>query len=210
MLGRDEAYIGVLIDDLVTKGTDEPYRMFTSLAEYRLLLRQDNADRRLMKYGHENGLIQEETWQSLQRKECAIARAVEHLRGTHHEGKMLARILRQPAMDLDALAKLDPRVDELAADPEVREQVEIELKYEGYLERQLEQIERFRRNEDRRIPGWLDYADIPQLRREAREKLAEVQPVSLGQASRISGVSPADVSTLMIHIESRQRKDRPT
>ncbi|MFO8008080.1 MAG: tRNA uridine-5-carboxymethylaminomethyl(34) synthesis enzyme MnmG [Candidatus Brocadiia bacterium] len=210
VLGRDEAYIGVLVDDLVTKGTDEPYRMFTSLAEYRLLLRQDNADRRLMKYGRENGLIGDAAWQRLQRKERAIARTIQHLRATHREGKSLARILRQPEMDLDALSRLDPQVGELAADPEVREQVEIELKYEGYIQRQVEQVERFRRNEERRIPAWLDYSDIPQLRREAREKLAEVQPVSLGQASRISGISPADISTLMIHIESRKRQEART
>ncbi len=205
VLGRDEAYIGVLIDDLVTKGTDEPYRMFTSLAEYRLLLRQDNADRRLMKYGHDNGLIGTEQWRRLQAKERAIERTLEYIRSTYHEGKSLARRLRQPEMDIDGLGELDPRVNELAADPAVREQVEIETKYEGYFRRQREQIERFHRNEDKKIPEWLDYEAIAELRREAREKLSEVQPVSLGQASRISGISPADISVLMIYLEGRRR-----
>ncbi|MGD2173998.1 MAG: tRNA uridine-5-carboxymethylaminomethyl(34) synthesis enzyme MnmG [Candidatus Brocadiaceae bacterium] len=204
VLGRDEAYIGVLIDDLVTKGTEEPYRMFTSLAEYRLLLRQDNADRRLMKYGRENGLIGEGAWRRLQRKERAIEETRGYLEDTWREGRTLAHILRRPEMDLDGLAKLDPRVDELASDAEVREQVEIEVKYEGYLKRQLEQIERFRRNENRRIPRWLDYGAIPELRREAKEKLSEVQPESLGQASRVPGISPADISILMVYVEGRR------
>ncbi len=205
VLGRDEAYIGVLIDDLVTKGTDEPYRMFTSLAEYRLMLRQDNADRRLMEYGHQNGLIDDDMWRRLQRKEEAIQRTIEYLHATWHEGKTLAQILKRPEMDLDGVARLDQRVDQLAPEPAVREQVEIEVKYEGYIKRQIEQIERFRRNEERNIPEWLDYDAIPELRREAREKLAEVQPTSLGQASRISGISPADISLLMVYMEGRRR-----
>ncbi len=206
ILGRDEAYIGVLIDDLVTKGTEEPYRMFTSLAEYRLVLRQDNADRRLMRYGYENGLIPGRMWRNLQAKERAIATTVEYLRNTRRDDKSLATLLRRPEMDMDTLGRMDPRVNELAADPEVREQVEIELKYEGYLKRQMEQIERFRRNEDRLIPDWLDYGDIPALRREAREKFSERQPRSLGQAARISGISPADVSMLMVYLEGRRRR----
>ncbi|MFO7957132.1 MAG: tRNA uridine-5-carboxymethylaminomethyl(34) synthesis enzyme MnmG [Candidatus Brocadiia bacterium] len=207
VLGRDEAYIGVLIDDLVTKGTEEPYRMFTSLAEYRLVLRQDNADRRLMHYGHENGLIPDEMWENLQRKEEAIAETIEYLRNTWRDDKNLATILRRPEMDMDSLGQMEPRVNELAADPEVREQVEIELKYEGYLKRQMEQIERFRRNEDKRIPEWIDYDAIPELRREAREKFSERRPRSLGQAARISGISPADVSILMVYLEGRRRQE---
>ncbi len=210
VLGRDEAYIGVLIDDLVTKGTDEPYRMFTSLAEYRLLLRQDNADRRLMKYGHANGLIPDAMWERLRQKQETIKRTIEYLRDTWHEGKTLARILKRPEMDLGALAELDPHVDQLAGDPATREQVEIEVKYEGYIKRQLEQIERFRRNEDRKIPEWLDYRAIPELRGEAKEKLADIQPESLGQASRISGISPADVSILMVYMEGRRRLQEAT
>jgi len=208
ILGRDEAYIGVLIDDLVTKGTEEPYRMFTSLAEYRLVLRQDNADRRLMRYGRENGLIPRETWERLQAKEQAISETIEYLRNTWRNDKNLATILRRPEMDMDSLGEMDPRVNELAGHPEVREQVEIELKYEGYLKRQMEQIERFRRNEDKRIPEWIDYEAIPELRREAREKFGERRPCSLGQAARISGISPADVSILMVYMEGRRRQQR--
>jgi len=205
ILGRDEAYLGVLIDDLVTKGTEEPYRMFTSLAEYRLLLRQDNADRRLMRYGYENGLIPERMWRALQEKERAIAGTLDYIDATRHDGKTLRQLLRRPEMTVGRLAEIDPRVGELTAGPGVAEQVEIEVKYEGYLKRQSGQIERFRRNEDRRIPQWLDYRSIPELRNEAKEKLTAVRPVSLGQASRISGISPADVSILMVYMEGRRR-----
>ena len=207
VLGRDEAYVGVLIDDLVTRGTDEPYRMFTSLAEYRLLLRQDNADRRLMRYGHENGLISDPQWQALQEKEAAIERLNDYLDSHRHEGDLLSKILRRPEMDLEDLAGIDPKVGELAADPDVRRQVEIDAKYEGYLDRQRRQIEKFRRSENRRIPDWLDYESIPELRNEAKEKLSEVRPRSVGQASRISGISPADISILLVHIEGRRRNE---
>jgi tRNA uridine 5-carboxymethylaminomethyl modification enzyme len=205
VLGRHEAYIGVLIDDLVTKGTQEPYRMLTSLAEYRLLLRQDNADRRLMKYGHENGLVSQRAWDALQRKERAIAETLAHLARTWQDGKTLRQLLRRPEVTLAQLAESDPYLARPAADGAVREQVEIEVKYEGYLSRQAEQVEKSRRNEDRRIPAWLDYSAIPELRNEAREKLSAVRPLSLGQASRISGVSPADISILMVYLEGRRR-----
>ncbi len=204
-LGRDEAYIGVLIDDLVTKGTEEPYRMFTSLAEYRLLLRQDNADRRLMKHGRDNGLIPDELWRRLQQKEERIAAALACLERTRRDGKTLAGLLRRPEVTLAQLAQGDPQLADLTADPEVREQVEIETKYEGYLNRQREQVERFRRNEDTRIPSWLHYGGIPELRAEAKEKLGAIRPVSLGQASRISGISPADIAILMVYVEGRRR-----
>ena len=204
VLGRDEAYVGVLIDDLVTRGTEEPYRMFTSLAEYRLLLRQDNADRRLTRYGYRSGLIPQERWRRLQRKECAIAEALAYLAATRRDGKLLARLLRRPDATMDALCERDPDLARLAADPDVRRQVEIETKYAGYLERQRVQVERFRRSEDRRIPDWMDYNAMPELRAEAREKLAGVRPASLGQASRISGISPADVAVLMIYLEGRR------
>lgn len=206
VLGRDEAYIGVLIDDLVTKGTEEPYRMFTSLAEYRLLLRQDNADRRLMRHGHDNGLISQAQWQALQEKEAAIAAVTDYVSRTRRDGRTLAQLLRRPEMTMDALTQSDATLAQLAADPAVREQVEIEAKYEGYLKRQRDQIEKFRRNEDRRIPAWLDYNAIPELRTEAREKLSAIQPASLGQASRISGISPADVSLVMVYVEGRRRQ----
>jgi len=209
VLGRDEAYVGVMIDDLVTRGVQEPYRMFTSLAEYRLLLRQDNADRRLMKYGRENGLIGEDQWQRLQRKEEAIARLRGYLDATRRDGKPLSQQLRRPGMTLDELAAMDGVLRELAADPEAREQVEIEVKYEGYMRRQLDQVEKFRRSEDKRIPAWLDYDAIPELRSEAKEKLGAVRPVSVGQASRISGISPADISILLVYIKGRRRRALP-
>ncbi len=205
VLGRDEAYIGVLIDDLVTKGTEEPYRMFTSLAEYRLVLRQDNADRRLMKYARESGLVGDRQWRRLQEKEAAISRLWEHLEGTFHEGRSLKEVLRRPDITVRDLVEIDPEVGEMAADPAVCEQVEIEAKYEGYLERQRQQIAKFRRNEDRRIPDWLDYMAVPELRTEAKEKLDAVRPETLGQALRISGISPADVSVLLIYLEGRRR-----
>ncbi len=207
VLGRDEAYIGVLIDDLVTKGTEEPYRMLTSLAEYRLVLRQDNADRRLMKYGREDGLIGDDLWQCLQEKERAIPLVRAYLEAARRGGATLAQMLRRPEVTFDALAAADPQLAALAPDPAVREQVQIELKYEGYLKRQMGQIERFRRNEERRIPDWLDYADVPELREEARAKLGHVRPASLGQAARISGISPADIAIVMVYLEGCRRRD---
>ena len=213
VLGRDEAYIGVLIDDLVTKGVTEPYRMFTSLAEYRLMLRQDNADRRLMKYGYENGLISKKQWKELQKKEEDIGRLRDYLDHNGREDRTLTELLRRPEMDLQQLQEIEPELEPLVTDPEVREQVEIEVKYEGYLKRQKEQIEKFRRSEDKEIPAWLDYEEIPELRWEAKEKFAAVEPRTLGQASRISGISPADVSILMIYMEGRRREthhEKPT
>ena len=206
VLGRDEAYIGVMIDDLVTKGVTEPYRMFTSLAEYRLMLRQDNADRRLMRYGYENGLIPEKQWRRLQQKERDIEHLREYLQENRHEGKTLEKYLRQPEMDLQKVAEIDPHILEITDDPKAREQVEIVTKYEGYLKRQRKQIEKFRRQENKKIPDSVNYDNIPELRREAREKLSDVQPKSLGQASRISGISPADVSILMIYLEGHDEE----
>jgi tRNA uridine 5-carboxymethylaminomethyl modification enzyme len=208
ILGRDEAYIGVLIDDLVTKGTDEPYRMFTSLAEYRLLLRQDNADRRLMKYGYENGLIDEDQWRRLREKEAAIRRLREHLAAHHRDGKSLEQHLRRPEVNVAAITELDPGVAQLAQDRGVAEQVEIEVKYEGYIRRQLRQVEKFRDSEAKTIPAWMDYRAIPELRNEAKEKFSAVRPISVGQASRISGISPADVSILLVYLEGKRRLGR--
>jgi len=208
VLGRDEAYAGVLIDDLVTKGAEEPYRMFTSLAEYRLLLRQDNADRRLMKYGRENGLVPQRQWQRLQQKEAAIARVRAHLDSHRRDGKSLTDTLRRPEVTLASLAAADEALRDLAADPEVAEQVEIEAKYEGYFQRQRQQVDKFRRSEDKKIPPWLDYREIPELpelRNEAREKLSAVGPASIGQASRIAGISPADIAIVLVHVEGRRR-----
>jgi tRNA uridine 5-carboxymethylaminomethyl modification enzyme len=201
IIGRDEGYVGVLIDDLVTKGTAEPYRMFTSLAEYRLCLRQDNADRRLMGYGHENGLVSDADWSALEAREHTIQAALDHLHTTWRDGRTLAQILSRPDAHLESVVEAYPRIADLLSAPHVRQQVEIEVKYEGYLQRQRAQIQRFRRDEGRRIPDHVDYRAVPQLRVEARERLAAVQPQSLGQAARVSGVSPADVATLLIYIE---------
>jgi tRNA uridine 5-carboxymethylaminomethyl modification enzyme len=206
VLGRDEAYAGVMIDDLVTKGTEEPYRMFTSLAEFRLLLRHDNADRRLMVHGRENGLIPDGQWQRLQEKEAGIARLRAWLDARRlPDGKTLTQRLRRPEATLADLCREDEALADLAADLEVAEQVEIEVKYEGYLARQMEQVARFHRSEDRRIPQWVSYDQIPELRSQAREALSAVRPASIGQAGRIAGVSPADVSILMVYIEGRRR-----
>ncbi len=205
VLGRNEAYVAVLIDDLVTKGTEEPYRMFTSLAEYRLLLRQDNADRRLMRYGRDNGLISDGLWRSLQEKEAAIAAVADYIHSVRRDGRTLAQLLRRPEMGMEQLRQADPQLARLASDPAVAEQVEIEVKYEGYLSRQREQIEKFRRSESKRIPAWLDYSAIPELRGEAKEKLSAIRPASLGQASRISGISPADIAVVMVYMEGRRR-----
>jgi tRNA uridine 5-carboxymethylaminomethyl modification enzyme len=209
VLGRDEAYIGVLVDDLVTRGTEEPYRMFTSLAEYRLLLRQDNADRRLMKYGHENGLIDDGLWNRLQDKEQAIATLTAYAERTRRGGKTLRELMRRPEVTLASLAEQDVTLAGLAQDTRVAEQVEIEAKYEGYLARQRTQVAKFRENEDARIPDWLDYAAIPELRNEAKEKLAAVRPASIGQATRVSGISPADIAIIMVYLEGRRRLPRP-
>jgi tRNA uridine 5-carboxymethylaminomethyl modification enzyme len=203
ILDRSQAYIGVLLDDLVTKGVDEPYRMFTSRAEYRLLLRHDNADRRLTPLGRRVGLIQDAAWDRLQRKECAIAELTERLRAVRFEQQTLEQWLRRPEVDW-------PRVQEMArtksdvlleAPADVVEQVTLEAKYSGYIHRQAEQVERFQRMESRPIPAHFDFAALPQLRVEAREKLGRIRPANLGQAGRISGISPADLAVLMIYLD---------
>ena len=203
VLDRSAAYIGVLIDDLVTKGTQEPYRMFTSRAEYRLILRQDNADRRLMKYGYKFGLISEGQWKSLEEKESLIAWTRAYLQSTPYEGQSLEKFLRKPEVDFARLLAIDPFLTEKGLPPVVKEQVEIEVKYEGYIQRQMAHVEKFKKMESWSLPPWLDYQEIPELRKEARQKLLEIRPASLGQAARISGVSPADVSILMVYLTSK-------
>jgi tRNA uridine 5-carboxymethylaminomethyl modification enzyme len=203
VLDRSQAYIGVLIDDLVTRGVDEPYRMFTSRAEYRLLLRHDNADRRLTPLGRRVGLVKDDAWSRLQRKERAITELTEGLLAIRVDQQTLEQWLRRPEVDW-------PRIQEMArnaggsgydAPPDVVEQVVLEAKYSGYIHRQGEQVERFRRLESRPIPTHFDFDAVPQLRAEAREKLRRVRPASLGQAGRISGISPADLAVLMIYLE---------
>ena len=205
VLDRSEAYIGVLIDDLVTKGTQEPYRMFTSRAEYRLLLRQDNADRRLMKYGYRYGLISEQQWNKLQEKECAITEILTYMDKKTVGPHTLTKILSRPDRTFDSLLTVDDGLRQRQISNEVKEQVEIEVKYKGYIYRQQIQIEKFKKMEDCKIPQGIDYSKIPELRKESRQKLSQIRPISLGQASRISGVSPADISILMIYLAGKMK-----
>jgi tRNA uridine 5-carboxymethylaminomethyl modification enzyme len=201
ILDRSQAYIGVLVDDLVTRGVDEPYRMFTSRAEYRLLLRHDNADRRLSPLGRRVGLVTDEAWDRLRHKEKAIAALTDYLRAHRHGGDTLEACLRRPEVGWPQLLELHPGLGELNTPPDAVEQVVLETKYAGYVGRQSAQVERFRRLESRPIPPHFDYAAVPQLRAEAKEKLGRVRPANLGQAGRISGISPADLAVLMIYLE---------
>jgi tRNA uridine 5-carboxymethylaminomethyl modification enzyme len=196
ILRRDQAYIGVLIDDLVTKGTSEPYRMFTSRAEYRLLLRQDNADLRLSELGFEIGLLPERNYQKLKTKKQSIETEIRRLNNNHYFSDSLAKILSRPET---AYQDLPNRDESLSS--EVIEQVEIAVKYAGYVQRQEMEIEKFKKLEDKQIPGAFDFSTVPGLRLEARQKLAKIRPVTIGQAARISGVSPADVGILMVSLK---------
>lgn len=223
VLDRSEAYIGVLIDDLVTKENREPYRMMTSRAEYRLLLRQDNADLRLREKGYMAGLVDEETYQKVLIKEKQIEEEKERLEKTTignteevqaflesqnstllKSGTTLSELVKRPELSYSSIAVLDPNRPELPWD--VCEQVEINLKYEGYISRQKKQVEQFKKLEKKKIPADIDYDDVGSLRLEARQKLKDYQPVSIGQASRISGVSPADISVLLVYMEQYGRK----
>jgi tRNA uridine 5-carboxymethylaminomethyl modification enzyme len=203
VLDRSQAYIGVLIDDLITKGIDEPYRMFTSRAEYRLLLRQDNADRRLTPIGRRVGLIKEGAWKRLQRKEASIAELIQYLRAHRHGQETLERWLRRPEMDWQGLRELHPALKVNEAPPDAVEQVVLETKYSGYIDRQAAQVERFQRLESRSIPAHFDYAAVPQLRAEAKEKLSKIRPVNLGQAGRISGIHPADLAVILLYLNPK-------
>lgn len=222
ILDRSQAYIGVLIDDLVTKDNQEPYRMMTSRAEYRLLLRQDNADLRLTKIGYEIGLISKERYQFLLEKEKQIKQEIKRVQhvniGTKKEvqdlllsyestpltsGITLAELIKRPELNYEILAPIDPDRPDLLRG--VAEQVNINIKYDGYIKRQLKQIEQFKKLENKKIPESLDYKEVPSLRIEARQKLEKYRPLSIGQASRISGVSPADISVLLVYLEQRKR-----
>lgn len=223
VLDRSQAYIGVLIDDLVTKENFEPYRMMTSRAEYRLLLRQDNADLRLRQIGYEVGLVSEELYKSVLCKREQIDAEVFRLKNTvvgaskwiqeflsAHEsaplktGVTLAELICRPELTYETIADID--LERMSLPDDVVEQVEIEIKYEGYIERQLKQVEHYKKMEKKKIPADLDYNEVGSLRLEARQKLIAYKPVSVGQASRISGVSPADISVLLVYLESSRKK----
>lgn len=223
VLDRSQAYIGVLIDDLVTKETNEPYRMMTSRAEYRLILRQDNADMRLTEIGYKIGLIDQERFDHLQEKKKMIAQEINRLENTTvgasekvnaelikhnstplNSGSSLAELIKRPELDYDSLKNIDKNRPELPK--EVTDQVSINIKYDGYIKRQLRQVEQYKKLENKRIPEDIDYNLVNSLRIEARQKLSQIRPISVGQASRISGVSPADISVLLVYLEQYRRK----
>ncbi len=227
ILSRSEAYIGVLIDDLVTKGTNEPYRMMTSRAEYRLLLRQDNADLRLTQKGYEIGLVSQERYEKFSAKREIIVREITRLKNTVigptkevleklsslgtagiRSGLSLAELLRRPDVTYQLLSVYFPDFPEIS--PEAAEQVEIDIKYEGYIMKQIQQVERFNKMEQKKIPSALDYGKIQGLSKEAQQKLSSVRPASLGQAARISGVSPADISILLVYLEQYSHRRETT
>lgn len=226
VLDRSQAYIGVLIDDLVTKETKEPYRMMTSRAEYRLLLRQDNADLRLTDIGHEIGLIDDERYEKFCQKRTMIEEETKRLKETMVGGNSkiqeflrsmettelktavsLAELIRRPELSYEKIVPIDPDRHPLPAD--VIEQIDISIKYEGYIKRQTEQVHQFKKMEKRMIPADLNYDDVSNLRKEARQKLKDIKPENIGQASRISGVSPADISVLLVYLKMKQHDGEP-
>ena len=223
ILHRSDAYIGVLIDDIVTKGTNEPYRMMTSRAEYRLLLRQDNADLRLTPIGHEVGLISDERYNKFLEKKQNIEKEIERINKVTVKptkevnelleknnstpistGVKLVELLKRSELSYNKLGEID--LERPALTKQEAEQVEIQVKYEGYIKLQLAQVEKFKKLENKRLPENLDYSNLKGISLEARQKLNQFKPVSIGQASRISGISPADISVLLIYLEQLKRK----
>lgn len=224
ILKRSDAYIGVLIDDLVTKGTNEPYRMMTSRAEYRLLLRQDNADLRLTELGYKVGLVKEDRYNKFLNRKKNVENEIERLRNMQITGKReinefllekgstelkkpisLYELIKRPELDYFKVESLDDKRPSLSDDE--KEEINIIAKYEGYINKQLEQVEQFKKYEDRLIPKSINYLDIKGLRLEAIQKLEKIKPINIGQASRISGVSPADISVLLIYMERKNREN---
>ena len=223
ILDRSQAYIGVLIDDIVTKGTNEPYRMMTSRAEYRLLLRQDNADLRLLEIGHDNGLISEERYNRFLIKKSHVYEEIERLKRTTikptvkvneiltkygssniNAGIKMSDLLKRTEMKYEYLKEIDDNMPELSE--EEANEVEIQIKYEGYIKLEEAQVEKFKKLENKKIPSDIDYSKLTGLRLEARQKLNKIKPESIGQASRVSGVSPADISVLLIYLEQLKRR----
>jgi tRNA uridine 5-carboxymethylaminomethyl modification enzyme len=205
ILGREEAYLGVLLDDLVTKGVDEPYRMFTSRAEYRLLLRQDNADRRLTRRGHEIGSVGNERWLKFQQHEEQITRATQLVQKERSQGKTLEEWLRRPEIGWPEITQRSSTAASLEISDRAAQQVEIEAMYAGYIRRQASTIAKQSDLENVRIPESFDYLAVSNLRAEACEKLRKIQPGNLGQATRISGITPADIAIVMLHVREPAR-----
>jgi tRNA uridine 5-carboxymethylaminomethyl modification enzyme len=210
ILGRHEAYIGVLIDDLITKGTNEPYRMFTSRAEYRLLLRHDNADLRLMDKGHDIGLLDKEVYQKFQEKKRLINEELQRVKKTRikfdgtDRNETLEQLLKRPEITYEFIEQVSPSDKTLTS--EIKKQVEIQVKYDGYIQRQMEMAEKLKRVEGKRIPEDFNYSSVNGLSKEIQVKLQEIRPANLGQASRIPGITPAAVSLLLVTIEKLKRE----